>query len=297
MPESKVSSSGEPGIMTQTTKNTVIVVLIIAALLLLIIAIVYIANLIKKSGLKRVDLQKKLIALDNKAVVPYSIPNGLMTIVNRGQEYSLATWLYLGPQYESTTQHKLIFQRGNTSQVPGTYDFNTSPLVFLDKATNRLYVAISTTAVTSSSMTLDDIVSRNLEGKFESGYLVTYIDYVPLQRWVYVLVIVRDNNVMLFMDGDLYSVVSIADIAQTSSNNRPILRGSAGDATIGSAKTMIKGFVAKTQYYNYGLNQKDITKAYKEGPMKKSWLTLFGISNYGVRSPIYNLDNAEEGGN
>ena len=277
--------------MTEATKKTLIVVLILAALLLLTIAVVYIAYLVKKSGLKKADLQSKLIALDDKTIIPFKIPNGLMSIVNRGQEYTISLWTYLSPQYEPTTDHKLIFQRGNTSAIAGMYDYNTNPLIFMDKMTNRMYFAVATSAVTQTSQSLTDILSKDGNGRFSSGFLITYIDYLPLQRWVHTCLVVRDNTIMVFMDGDLYSVASVSEIPDTGSGARPILRTSQGDASIGDINTLTKGYVSKTQYFNYGLNQQDLSALYKSGPMKTGWLSWLGINNYAVRSPIYSLDD------
>lgn len=276
---------------TETTKSTLIVILIIAALLLVTIAIIYIAYLVKKSGLKKTDLQKNLLALDDKTLIPYKIPNGLMSIVNRGQEYTISLWTYLSPNYETTIDHKLLFQRGNSALTAGRVDYNATPIIFMDKATNKMYFTAASGNVTSPNMTLDDVLQKNDEGKYNSGHLVTYIDYVPLQRWVHICMVVRDNSMMVFMDGDLYSVVTVSDIGTSSSSARPILRPSQGDASLGDIRTLTKGYVAKTQYFNYGLSQKEITSLYKAGPMRNGWLSWLGITNYGMRSPIYSLDD------
>lgn len=281
------------GPQTDVAKKTIIVVLILGALLLLTIAIVYIVFLIKKSGLKKADLQKRLLALDDKTLIPFKIPNGLMSIVNRGQEYSLSMWIYLSPTYEQTVDHKLIFQRGNTSRTPNMYDGNTNPLIFMDNMTNKMYFAIGTTVIPDVAVSLTTITHRDRGGRFDSGFLITYIDYLPLQRWVHTVVVVRDNSMMVFMDGDLYSVTSVSEIPEASNGARPILRTSQGDATLGDITSLTKGYVSKAQYFNYGLNQQDISGLYKAGPMKTGWLSWLGISNYGIRAPIYNLDDTD----
>jgi len=69
------------------------------------------------------------------------------------------------------------------------------------------------------------------------------------------------------------------------------LRGNAGDLIIGSPNFSVNGFMSKLEFYNFALSHKQVIDIYQSGPVNKTLLSKFGIGNYGIRAPIYNLDN------
>ena len=40
------------------------------------------------------------------------------------------------------------------------------------------------------------------------------------------------------------------------------------------------------------VSQKEAKNIYTQGPISQSFLRYFGIGNYGIRTPIYNIDAA-----
>jgi len=132
-------------------------------------------------------------------------------------------------------------------------------------------------------------------------YSVSIIDYVPLQRRVHVAFSVQDAIVTIFMDGEIYSVKSITDIPNVdpvNTNSGSILSTSArgfysntiGDMYVGDSKYMTRGFVSRMQYFNYACTQKQMEQVYKAGPVKQSILSMIGLGTYGVRAPVYKID-------
>ena len=272
------------GSLMESIKNSWIIITVILVMLLLIVTILYTIRYVKSTKFNKVILHDSMLALDNRNVMPYVIPAERMnSLVALGQEFGYSFWIFLSGAYSITGGHKIIFQRGNTD-APGYVSPSTSPLVVMDPSTNRMYVAVSTTAVTTG-MSIPQVFAKT-NGKFDSGFLVSYIDYVPLQRWVNVLVVVKDKNMYTYMDGDIYSVVSTGDIPVT---DRPMVRGTSDDLVIGDNKNNTPGFISMTQFFNYALTQRDAKSIYKAGPSKSTWLTLFGFGNYGVRNPIYQI--------
>ena len=288
-PSKVANTSNKAGVVVASMNQTMIVILAVAAMLLLVLIVVYIVSLIKKNKLSSVILHDKVIQLDSAGAVPYVIESSKMGLPSVGQEFSYSLWLYLGNNYSPTIRHKLIFQRGNTSQEKDGFTNQTNPIIFMDKSTNRLYVAMSTTNV-NTDHTLDQIIQRNAEGKFTSQYLISYIDYVPLQRWVNVTVVSKDNMMMVFFDGDLYSATSVSDIS-FASKQRPVIRSTRGEAIIGDSQYQVQGYISHSQFFNYALSQREVTKIYNTGPNKKSILSFIGLDKYGVRSPVYNIED------
>lgn len=280
-------------VFTTSSKQTIIVVLVIAALLILVMVVIYIVSLFNNSRLQSKELQTYLINLNDPKVVPFKIDAGAMSTVDVGKEFTYSFWLYLDGNYDVTTNHKLIFQRGNSpeQQKVGNWSKSSNPIIFMDKATNRMYVALSTSAVvlssSSSGITYNDILARDEQGRYKSGWLVSSIDYVPLQRWVNVMVVVKESAMFLYLDGDMYSAISVTDMPSTS---RPLIQGCSGDAYIGDSRSKTAAAMSKTQYFNYALTQREIKGIYSSGPYTQTLLGYLGIGNYGMRSPVYEIN-------
>jgi hypothetical protein len=125
-----------------------------------------------------------------------------------------------------------------------------------------------------------------------------------MQRWVNIAFFVKDDKMFIFIDGDMYTAVSVSDVVSSStsaslpstktssaSTSRPVLRYTDADATIGNKSYGIDGFLSYTRFFNYALTQREIKAIYQAGPTKRSMLALIGLNNYGLRTPLYNLDS------
>jgi hypothetical protein len=279
------------GIMQGITNDSLIIILVICAMIVIILITIYIIRIFKKSNLKESKLTKKIIQMDDKSVIPYKIPGGSIDVSNRGQEFAYTFWIYLG-EYTTTVQHKLVYQRGSAlpTDTNVTLSYTANPVIALDKGTNKLMFALATSRTTGSN-TINSIFSKT------ANYITTTIDYLPLHRWVFVTMVLRDNIMTVYMDGDIYSVTTTSDLQTTSTDVRPIVSSTFGDAFIGSTSYSTLGFISKLCTYNYALTQNEIKSMYNSGPIKKSLLSMFGIANYGVRSPVYNLQDTESAEN
>jgi hypothetical protein len=279
----------------EVTQQSWVIILVVIAMIVLVLVVVYIMQMIKKTRLQNIVLQSSMIAMDNRTVVPFSVPAGNMSLVSNGQEYSYSFWIFMGSAYASTTQPKIILQRGNTN----TYTSNgliqisssTSPLIMLDKASNKMYFAVSTSAVGATSLSPTDIIKQTSAGDYTSGYLVTYIDYVPLQRWVNIALVIKNTAIYVYMDADLYSVASVASAHSglSGSTTNPMIAGTSGDLTLGDSRYSTPGFLSLARFYNYALGQSDLQALYSSGPVPQSWLSYIGLGQYGVRNPVYEV--------
>lgn len=273
-----------------------IVLLVIAAMIVLVIVVIYIISMVKKTKLQNVVLQNNLIGMDDRATVPYAVPAGNMSLVSNGQEFSYSFWIFLGSSYAATNGHKMIMQRGNTNTYQSNVIYissSTSPLIMLDAVSNRMYFAVATNTITTTSMTPAQVLHKNSSGKYDSGYLVTYIDYVPLQRWVNVALVVKNTAIYVYMDADLYSVASLSDLASASTNTstgpNAMIAGTSGDMAIGDNKNNTPGYISLMRFFNYAIGQPDLQSLYSAGPALSSWLSYIGLGNYAVRSPVYEI--------
>lgn len=277
-----------------TIKQSWLIVLIVVAMFAIVLIVVYIVSMVKKNKLQNVSLQTSMIGLNDRNIVPYKVDASQMSLVSNGQEFSYCFWIILSSTYDSTSDHKLVFQRGNAPVTSSTgqtrYSSNTNPIVLLDKTTNKMYICVATSQVSQSSMVASDILHTNSLNQYDSGFMVSVIDYVPLQRWVFVGIVIQDTTLYVFLDGDLYSATTVYDVSSAShSQVRPMIRGTNGDLLVGEKANTTQGYISNSKFFNYALTQKEMQSNYNAGPVKNSILSIFGLNNYGVRSPIYQV--------
>lgn len=278
---------------SEDSKTVFKIIAVVAVMLLIIMVTMYLVNMIKSNSLKQMPLLTTVLALDNRQMLPFVVPSASMSAPSRGQEYSFNFWIYLADTYDATTEHKVVFQRGtsvglNGTALPTTFSSRTGPMVVMDKASNRMMFAVNTSFV-NKEMSLDQIFAQDpVTKRYNGPYLCTAIEYIPLQRWVNVTMAVRDNAMAIYMDGDLYSIVTTNDVLQNQKT--PFLRMPTGDVTIGNSVNNVRGFMSKFMFFNYSLTQGTITKMYNAGPSNTTFLSWFGLSRYGLRSPVYELD-------
>ncbi len=200
-----------------------------------------------------------------------------------GQEFSFSFWVYF-PEVPSRDKPRVLFRRGA--------DGTANPMVVLDAKTNKMYVVVKTTQA-DAAKTYD--VSDIVEGKTGDAHMVSTIEYVPLQRWVHVAFVVQDALMTVYVDGDPYTVEHVADSIQSSKAGtpRPIVAGISGDVVVPRANDGVRGFIARMLFFNYAIGHRDVRALYANGPRGSPALSALGLSSYGVRSPIFRLDEAQ----
>lgn len=253
------------------------------------------------------------------------IKGGEFPPMTNGNRVTYSFWIYIhdinkfaGPEM----RHVLHFGDENT--------VGASPIVFLDGKVNKLYIRFdkTNTAATEFETRLralmaatssDETIIEEKKMAAYDGKAITneqdalfidlskrgiIIDYIPLQRWVHVALVVNETvnqgYMAAYLDGELVKSISSND-KYTLSNTRSIPINfqnlnlmKAGDLYIGGDvyNTQInKGFagmVSKVTISNYDLNGQEIKNIYVQGPMDNLTSKL-GLPAYGVRSPIYRV--------
>lgn len=259
-----------------------LVVFGVVTVLLIIVIIVFIVYRIKRNILKSADIVTSPRRLFDMSA-PINVDAAKLPATSNGQEFTFSFWIFVS-SFSVTTDHKLLFMRGGT----GTGIVNATPIVYIDKGTNKLYVSIRTTQ--SANVSNINLVPN----RSESRYLTATIEYLPLQRWVNVTFIVQDSLLTLYMDGDIYTVENLLDFDGTSSN-RPVFQGLSGNVVVGSVgtTTSTNGYISWLKFFNYALTMNDVKEVYEKGPtgFSSSLMTRMGLPEYGLRSPIYREDS------
>lgn len=270
------------------TGKSTIAMFIIIALIMIVIIVVYIVYRIKRSDLQNVMILKSSTRLYNMQQTYKFEAHNLPPTLN-GQEYSYSFWLYI-VEYPPMDNHAILFCRGGAGQ---TVD-KSNPIIFLDKNTNKLHIGVRTTMPASEplSSTMGNAILDNVMNGKKSGFLSATVDYIPLQRWVHFTVVVQDNLLTIYLDGDIYTVSNLFDMPRPA-GVRPVFAGTSGDVFVGSLPglpTQPKAFLGKLQFYNFALMHKDVRTVYAEGPVTQSVMGRMGLPEYGVRTPLYRLD-------
>lgn len=226
------------------------------------------------------------------------IPIDYMPQSHNGLRRTMTFWIYLNDMNNGNGQYKRVFHVGSNNE-----DINTlSPIVFLGKHKNELYIRYSKmkdeNGPSGSSIQLSD---DNMNTFMKQGAI---LEYLPMQRWVHIGVVVTENisgGVMhVYVDSDLAIVSGDNDkftgVDMSSDNTKSINNLSLdkiGNLVVGSdGRTTndigFNGLISKITFWNYDLNARDIYNNYSEGPIDG----LFASLGYGLRSPIYKLSNA-----
>ena len=220
---------------------------------------------------------------------------------SNGIKRSFGFWIYINDINKYSGNFRHIAHVGDKHEKIQ----NASPYIFLDAYSNKIHVrfapkdeAEKISPPILSADKLNNITDINKLLKYENNEKscgIT-IKYVPIQRWVHIVVVVSDANsgiVYTYVDGDL------ADV-EDNKTNKLVLHElnfeNTGNLYVGGSAlnsvvdTMgFSGLMSKFTLYNYDLNKNDIYKEYNKGPLN-GLLTSMGIGSYGLRNPIYKLN-------
>lgn len=254
--------------------GTVVIVFIMVVIMIYVILYVY--RQYNNTSLKTVTMLKKPVKVPSSSLKNISSSTQLPENVN-GKEFSYSMWLYIDAEdTEVTSNNKLVLARMNSSSNLS----EASPIFVLDRKSNKLYVY--TKKENAYMGAINDVES------FDSTLTIPYI---PLQRWVNVILVIDNNFIQLFMDGELREVKDMSRF-ETYDNRSPVVVTPTGDMVIGSLNETpsFNGYVSKVQVFNYALTLDHAKFVYKAGPLHKSILSAIGVPHYGLQSPFYRID-------
>ena len=218
------------------------------------------------------------------------------------REFTYSFWVYLRSINKiRDDKYKLLFLRSEAEN--DNYFLKANPIVYFDKNSNKLIVKIRTTDADNTTLT-SVLPNNNITDNFHNYkciYSTLTVDYIPLKRWVNIIINVDNNRVTLFVDGDIYQTELVNRLPDECSDvnvsNSRLVSETAGNIKLGENDMddihTPDGLISKLQFFNYSLKTpSDIRKIYDNGPVEsQSFLQKFGIPNLGVRNPIYNIED------
>jgi hypothetical protein len=278
---------------------------LIGLIIVIVVALVT-AIFIYYMVVEQVFNKKSAIIPETKQPVPCNalkvIPIQEMPRSGNGSRRTMTFWIYLNDMNKFSGQYKHVFHIGSD----GESITSGSPYVFLDKNSNKMYIRYA------KKSAREECLSSNLNNiaNISDGHLSEYmkqgvvLDYIPMQRWVHVAVVVNDDvnggSITTYLDSELAKVSTALDVDeqnvkthQCSSHNNGLnnlLIDKTGDLVVGGngqngSSPGFSGLISKVTFFNYDLNQRDIYGNYSEGPIDGMFTSL----GYGIRNPIYKL--------
>jgi len=247
-------------------------VLLLVTIAITVWVIVYVFNEYNTSNLVTATLQKDPVKVNNSGVINVTADKTLPAAKN-GNEASLSFWTFVANETnDASTGPKLILGvMESTSSIQ-----QASPLFTMESDTNELQLQIV----------------PNTNGSpvsIKGGYL-------PMQRWVNITVVIENNFIQLYVDGELRNV---QDVDSTVKMNGNIYIGgtggvvSSGGVTNPQISQSIQGFISKIQAFNYALTIDHVKIVYRKGPLTSNVLSKIGIPMYGIRNPFYDITTVD----
>ncbi len=214
---------------------------------------------------------------------------GGMPGLANGRRLSFSFWIYVHDinKFKGVLRH--VMHLGETELM------TASPVVFLGPNDNKLYVAMKPSADPTYPGNVTTADDKLMYIAKKHGIV---FDYIPIQRWVHVGVVINEavngGSITGYLDGEIVKTVTTGarpytEVTEATSFQNLLLDkrgslyigGSMSDPNMGPG---FSGLVATVKFFNYDLNVKDMYNDYRSGPVGGG---ILGKLGYGLRTPIY----------
>lgn len=278
--------------------NWITYIVIIIAIIALITILVSIYNTIRNTKLQNTTF----LTVPTKPSADYMTRlQGEYPEMKNGREFTYSYWIYID-DLDAVTKHKLVLARGPESSEQELSWGDANFISFIEKNTNKLTIKLKTEYGVAKGVQIDKGIGGNVKttdginrGTFiEDKCLFTEvgIDYLPLQRWINIVLTVKNDIITLFMDGDIKNTKALqnTDTACPEATANIITKGS-GSLFMGSSAlnelTTFNGIISNVHFFNYSISLDEISALYKAGPAPLAVKAL----PYRIRNPLYRIDD------
>ena len=266
---------------------------LIAVIVIAIICVVVIYYFIAESVFNKKHTVIEKTKFPIKGNVKTKLPIENFPSSGNGLKRTYTFWVYVQDLNNANGAAKHVFSIGDESTLG-----SNSPIVFISKTNNSLCVAFPK----NGDKQYSDITNIDPSDPREDIKNLVYFDYLPLQRWVHIAVVIYDDHygaqVSLYMDSQLVKNITNGESLATGAVDGGGLKYELKDLNIDKTGMLIvggdngitpgfNGLLSKVGIYNYELNSRDIYQIYSEGPIDGVLASL----GYGVRNPVYKLSD------
>ena len=279
-------------------KNNILLVILFG---ICIAVLVYLLVLFNRPSLLYYTLAGTPVKVNEQSLKALKNTDKLPSLKN-GREYAFSFWTYV-EAVDNSDDYRLVFLRGNDLA-------SANPFVYFDKKSNKMIVKVKTDAAggtlqpinSGEEIGLDTEITTKTDGNTtihtDTCKFATFeIDYVPLQRWVNIIINVDNYVVTVFMDGAIHStrVLNENNDDCVSDNLSKLVSETTGEVKVGNSPGLqaFNGYISKLQFFNYSLKtQRHISKIYESGPVQSQGiLQKLGLPLYSFRNPVYRVDS------
>ena len=303
--------------MASPSESIVTIALIVLVTGVSFYVMYHLYKIIMKTDLRTVTLLKNAIKVPQYRKVNINADVAMPSLYN-GAEFSYSAWMYV-ESFNRTGKPQLVLYNGKGDSFSETI----SPVFYLDPEYVTLHVLLSTNKGARPGVHRGSL--ENLHKYRDCDFVRLSVDYVPMQRWVNVALIVDNEYVQLFFDGELRKVIDITDkelIENIHDELREIPKGADNlcendnvcckaenlccgkrlmntntgkQLYIGKIGTdeVFNGYLSKVQFFNYAITVDHAKIIYKSGPLHQSMLGRIGLPMYGLRNPFYKIDTSD----
>lgn len=191
--------------------------------------------------------------------------NGSLTIsrsvnADKGIEFTWSVWIFIDDLTYNSGKYRCVFYKGNdfaknpdsqAEDVQGLNFPNNAPGLYIAPNTNGLVVIMNTFNVINEEI---------------------YIDNVPINNWVNVIIRCQNNTLDVYINGNIIKSHELHGVPKQNY----------GDIFV-APNGGFSGYISNLWYYNYALGTREITNISQKGPNTY----MKGSANLGVKSADY----------
>jgi hypothetical protein len=280
----------------------ILILLILAAIVCYIIYYIIVENILYQKRILITGTEAPILCSKYSEISFSDVLEG-----GNGNKRSYCFWLYIFNINDNTGSHRHVAtitdEKNNQSNIE---DSSLCMRLAKDRNALELRFGLNNTFIHPK----EDLKYNADKDSFlyvtkdDKKYLCgVEIEYIPIQRWVHVGVVMNDTGggtITTYIDGNFVKTVSNkteskknAEIDVSILNLDHVGKLYVGGKE-GDEKTPLgfSGLFSRFTIFNYDLNRNDMYREYSAGPIKGT-LSSLGLAAYGLRNPIYKLTNSD----
>lgn len=242
--------------------NNIANFIIFIVLILIIIMVYYFTKWLTNPAVKNYALVKGI----HNAKKQLKISSAKAQISSNGVQMTYSMWLYINNWDYNYGTAKHVFHRGDINL---NY---ANPNIWLYPRENKLMIRFQIVKPTSNSggvfMAATHSNNPNTHPSILNENFVCDLPYVPIQKWMNLIVTLNNNVSDVYLDGKLLRSCALSGVPHIVYNDigNDIYLG--GDSSLnGNSMPGFDGYISNVVFKNDSVTYPEVTKMYSQGPV------------------------------